>query len=276
MKMSKRNLLIFVTLFVSVLGLATVYDLDISMMLYDETKTNSFGVFFAAFGELPATLIMVFCSAAMIVTRNKSGLWKNAGSVIGFGLIMIMGSLMSGFIPTQYFEIPKLISSAITIFLPIISIFICSKIEKSYRKQLRIAATVGLIFVFLEMIIINVVKIFWGRERMRHMTDPINDFSPWFVSQVISVANDEFKSFPSGHSANAAAAFWILMLPIFIKGLKGKESLLFATAVTWTVMVMISRIIMGAHFLSDVTVGATIGMGCFFVVRRLVLQNNLD
>jgi len=164
--------------FITALGLTASYDLEISIMLYDESKTNTFGLFFAAFGKLPATLIMVFASMAMIVTRNKSVTWVNIISFIGFSLTAAMGSFLTGFIPTQYVEIPFILSLITAILLPIFSFIVCSKIAKTHGKQLCLAATIGLIFVFLQMILVNVIKVFWGRVRMRVMTDPINEFTP--------------------------------------------------------------------------------------------------
>jgi len=94
-----------------------------------------------------------------------------------------------------------------------------------------------------------------------------------FIPQILSLAHDECKSFPSRHSANVATLIWISMLPTFIKGLQKKTTFLLVIAISWTVMVMISRMIMGAHFLSDVIIGATIGLVCFFVVKDIVLKN---
>lgn len=56
----------------------------------------------------------------------------------------------------------------------------------------------------------------------------------------------------------------ITLLPKFIPALGKKENILKVIACIWIGCVMVSRIIMGAHFLSDVTMGMTISLVLFY------------
>lgn len=113
--------------------------------------------------------------------------------------------------------------------------------------------------------VINVLKYFWGRPRFRSMDDPLKQFTAWYLPQALAAGN-EFMSFPSGHSANAAVVVWVVLLPGFVPALQGKERYLGLCAGAWLVCVMYSRIIMGAHFLSDVTMGAALSVTLFFLL----------
>ncbi len=102
----------------------------------------------------------------------------------------------------------------------------------------------------------NVLKYVSGRERPRELHEPVSDWTgPG------GVFNDDgtgggHASFPSGHATGIWAAATVLahqyptggVVPVAVYG--------FATAVSY------SRMVVGAHFLSDIVVGGLIGYGC--------------
>lgn len=75
------------------------------------------------------------------------------------------------------------------------------------------------------------------------------------------VASDEFRSFPSGHTGCAACAMLAILLPTVCKRLRGKERLCLIIGAVWTAVVAFSRLMMGAHFLTDVTAATAITLG---------------
>lgn len=121
------------------------------------------------------------------------------------------------------------------------------------------------------MIVINVIKIPWGRPRMRLLLATGNEsyFQPWWKlggslkAKLIAegVASDEFRSFPSGHTGCAACAMLAILLPTVCKRLRGKERLCLIVGAVWTAVVAFSRLMMGAHFLTDVTAATAITLG---------------
>ena len=84
------------------------------------------------------------------------------------------------------------------------------------------------------------------------------------------VAAEEFKSFPSGHTANASALMLLCLLPKLSVKLEGKQTALFLTGFIWAALVALPRIIMGAHYLTDTVVGLAVGLGCLLFVNWLV------
>ncbi|MCG4787809.1 phosphatase PAP2 family protein, partial [Roseburia faecis] len=75
---------------------------------------------------------------------------------------------------------------------------------------------------------------------------------------------------------NATVVLWISLLPTFVKSLVGKKRLLEVTAIVWIVLVMISRIVMGAHFSTDVIVGMLISMMLFFFLKYKFMPQNSE
>ena len=105
---------------------------------------------------------------------------------------------------------------------------------------------------------------------------PFASFQPWWIIgsdmknhlMALGVAAEEFKSFPSGHTGNAACAILLVILPLVCQKLKGKENILFFIGIIFTLIVAFSRIIMGAHFLTDVT----IGMSVTLIIEMLLIH----
>ena len=113
----------------------------------------------------------------------------------------------------------------------------------------------------------------WGRERYRHMiaTGSFEGFSLWFTPQKLTTDN-EFMSFPSGHSANAAIMIWITLIPTFITSLREKKNWFIGFSLLWILVVPISRIMVRAHFASDVTMGVTITLIIFAILESRYIK----
>lgn len=90
---------------------------------------------------------------------------------------------------------------------------------------------VGLIFILLvivEMLLVNAVKITWSRPRMRNL-ESVDGFVHWYRINGPTFDN-EFMSFPSGHTANGFVALaYAMFLPYFEK-IKRNWFMVFAIA----------------------------------------------
>jgi undecaprenyl-diphosphatase len=70
-------------------------------------------------------------------------------------------------------------------------------------------------------------------------------------------------SFPSGHTASSAAVYAAVALLAGRRRSHRTKSLLAGAAGGLTVAVATSRVLLGAHWLSDVIAGAALGWACF-------------
>mgnify|MGYP002349232552 CR=1 FL=1 len=238
----------------------TFLDLPLSQAVFD--LKNPFGRFFEIFGETPGLLVGAFSAAALLVTRDRETHWKNTLSILGFGLLGLLLSLMGSLMVNNYLTHGHLSPAVILpagLILFALLLFLSSRLDRSKRAEIRRLLVAAIV-------VINLIKVGWGRPRLRSMTDPAAQFVPWYLPQSVA-AGEEFKSFPSGHTANAAVLLWISLLPTFIDKLKGKEPLLLGLAWVWVALVAFSRIIMGAHFGSDVTVGVALTYTVFIALR---------
>jgi membrane-associated phospholipid phosphatase len=83
------------------------------------------------------------------------------------------------------------------------------------------------------------------------------------------------SSFPSGHSAAAAAAWFALALVISRRWSRRGRAACAAVAAIITVAVATSRALLGVHWLTDVVAGVTVGWG-WFVLTALVFGGRIQ
>jgi membrane-associated phospholipid phosphatase len=109
------------------------------------------------------------------------------------------------------------------------------------------------------LICIQLVKIFWGRVRFRDLDALHSNFTNWYLPNGIT----GHESFPSGHAAMA----WMLLPLIILLPKKNKIAIIFTVGVitVWGIAVPLSRLVIGAHYASDVLFGSFIVIISFLV-----------
>lgn len=152
-------------------------------------------------------------------------------------------------------------------------IWIAQCVPAENRSRALRYAAVALLYFILVIIIMNSLKTVWGRMRFREMTDPVNQFTRWYQIVPRGGFNNIYASFPSGHSMNSAGVILLMLLPPMIPALRGREKALHAFVYVWCVLVGISRVFMGAHFSSDVTVGVLLSLTIFETLRAVLYRN---
>lgn len=257
--------------------IGSCFDEQISTILYH--PQNSIGVLMASYGQLPAMLCCASGGILMITIADMKKKARAMGCWIGGVLLNLFAVIGITMDPMLYIEgMSVWLSLVIALLLVAVTDILILKLSKqAERKQIKYFIIIVVGTMFLEMILINLIKIPWGRPRMRMIAvQPEAAFQPWWVIgsemkdtlMVMGGAAEEFKSFPSGHSGNAACALLLSILPLICSRLKGKETILMASGILFTLIVAGSRIVMGAHFLSDITVG----MGITFLVEAVLIH----
>ena len=158
-------------------------------------------------------------------------------------------------------------------------------------ERLCSVAIATLAFLIVSTVVLHVIKKPVGRIRYRAMNaaeaDPalaadygFSHFAKWFEwngqwitkDQMLTMfgTTDALKSFPSGHTNAAGASYFLPMLndALGIKN-KGVRALFWICPVVITGLTAVSRIIVGAHFFSDVLVGGTCAFVCMIVCREI-------
>lgn len=277
---SKRTIMgIFLFLFILMI-IGSFFDYPLSCFLYNES--SPIAVFFAAYGEYPAVLGLAAAGAMLLAGRNQKRRGVNVLQCIGGILLILLGGLAACALPNLYISAPKAAVMAIGLLVTAATVFgifrLCLNTE---RKTILRIMLIFFIAIMAEILLINIIKIPWGRPRMRLLeVNSAAFFTPWWQAgnslktalMATGVAGEEFKSFPSGHTGNAVTMMLLSLLPLLNPKIMKWQKHLFWFGFAWACVVALTRIIMGAHYLTDTVAGFTVSFATLCIVSRLIFR----
>lgn len=305
MTKTKKIVISFVLCFAVLLVFASIFDLQISRALADIKPGQYFTTnFFAIIFEVGAEMIMfLLCSCAGIIIFlyfRQNPLQKKWLNVLFLVLsaIISVASMWYGLIKTLYhladytnFGLAEFLSRILgKLAIVGVSIMICaiifvllSKITKENIAKLFHWAIIVLAVSATITLLTQGAKFVVGRTRFRAMVyegdTNFEHYSPWFMINNNKFAStspyfeEYFKSFPSGHASMGATILLLTFLPNFVDISKKWKISLNIISIIYILLVMISRLIAGAHFVSDVLIGA--GITIFVSYLAIYIYNKI-
>ena len=295
------NIILSVLLVALAIILGTIFDLSISKSLCileegEYYSSNFFVAFFEIFGEA-ILYILLACAFAIIYDffykKNTSRKVLKTVILIACSILElasiflvfhnILGNAFDHSSPQfekffSYFQ-SKVFVVALSGLISYFVIYLFSKLSYETLSNLIKWAVIILLVVVLSNGIVKLLKIIMHRTRFRAMLfvgdTEFNYYTNWFVinkktfSSVLPMASDFFKSFPSGHACAGTSIFLLCLLPMFTQRFNTKKwKITFITISSIYVFLLdLSRIICGAHFLTDVFIGSFITIGIMFLIN---------
>ena len=141
-------------------------------------------------------------------------------------------------------------------------------------RYLVTAALVGIAVVFIAQTTIGEMKSLWGRFRPYEMTtvagNTMSEFTPWYHLNGINGHN----SFPSGHTMSG----WLFLYLVFFvpRGNISAQKKMTIFGIAMGILTAMSRVRIGAHWLSDVTVSSIIVGLIIFMASRLLAAHFVE
>ena len=243
-------------------------DLWISMSIYNPNL--DWAILLEKYGEIPGLIVALIGIHIYVVTIKAS---SNIKTILITGFLLTVGSLVTIYIlwlgalgisnQTILFNSNRNIFFLIAIFSNILISYLFRKRYKFSKKSVLFSRVSFKMFFYGNIIFVFLIKILWGRIRFRDLSQDYSDFTTWYIPNGIN-GN---QSFPSGH---AAMGFMLLALFIFL----GNKSLLIRIILkglifSWAIAVSISRVVVGAHYTSDIVFGSFI----MIISYLLLIQN---
>lgn len=248
---------------------------------------NPFGVFFAAYGEAPALLALVAAGTLAVAANPPVPQILRWILVAGGAGLIVVGTIALAIRPEENWESPTALRIVIAVVLSAAAIWGTRRVATGAAWQaMCVLAAALFVVVAVELVAVQGVKLLWERPRMRMLSETGAPFAPWWspgyeekeALLASGVPSSEFKSFPSGHSAHATVAVMLTGFALLKEDLRART--LFWVGGIWALLVALSRLTMGAHFLTDVSAAMLITLVIAVLVSlwalRILESNLLD
>lgn len=282
--LSKLERWILYPLLLALFVTVSFFDLPITQTLYD--PTNFFGRLFEFIGEQPFQLIGVIASFLLFRFRDKSTKVRNVLYGILFVFLAVFFAVYAG---GQFFSYAKDLSAnpkdfwqalPIALFLVIFILYmvagalIAHYLKVENEKDVFAFALGVVILYVLVWVVMTGLKTIWQRPRWRYLVsatvDPAARFKSVWQPSPAWPFRSNYASFPSGHTMNAVGT--LCLTTFFSTHMKiGKPIYYRIGGYLWAFLVALSRIIVGAHFASDVTMGFLLGTALYDVTYSLIV-----
>ena len=300
--MTKRyHLLIITGILLIGFIIGSFLDLQIDQALYSDQ--NPFGLFMASFGVYPCYAGLAFIGGGFLSTASRRKDLPIIGKIISYILsaaAYAMAIYLCGkeFPSVNGHNLPHLAWLSYLICAVVFggvfvwAFFVCKKGDPKFLWRIIVIMTI--IFVIALLPAGFAIKLVIHRPRYRYaVRGELTAFYNWwqmfpeyknYISSAenpitrfgIEITKEEFKSFPSGHSGTGMImAMFLPFAAYFFPKLKGKENLLFYIGAVWGFIMMFSRMLVGAHYLTDTCMGSLIVMVVFYVTNEVAYRKKL-
>lgn len=263
----------------------SIWDFEIANAVYlgQMPSDNFFGILLSYIGIIPTFVGWSFLGASIFylsknqIENTRKRRWLKAFAVLLFVLSFFYFCNTLYLSNANAFNVHFAVAYAIGI--AVISAAAClgytlskkSKDNGLLNKVLFLAAV-----SLLTLLIVSIAKELMCRPRFRFVLamDNTDYFRSWWqsgrsvkTSLASDVVTDEFASLPSGHSAYSMFAIFLFpALADYICGIKKFKPHLFVLGFVWWAVTAFSRLTVGAHYLTDVTIAGLVTIISYFIV----------
>ena len=291
----KRHFIIVISILLLGFIVGTFLDLQINEALFQ--KDHWFSLTMASFGVYPCYAGLAFLGGGFLSTTLKRKDLPMYGRIICYflaGLAYVMSVYLcarewpseNGFNNDVYTLPSYLISAFLFAGVFVGAFFLCKKGDA--KKLWIVLAVMIAIWVAALLPAGFLIKLIVHRPRYRYaVRGGLVEYKEWwrmfpnykdFVStkekpifiEGFEITKEEYKSFPSGHSGTGMImSMFLPFAGYFFPKIKGREIWLYYIGVAYGFVMMFSRMLSGAHYLTDTCMGSLFVMISFFVFHEI-------
>ncbi len=245
---------------------------DLAIMQRISNPQSAWAHLFEAYGQLPGTLT-AFMGGSILLRIALQPEKKTFKAILGIVLLMIPTLLLGlGFWGDAMgmqadAEVNIMLAAVMALISLIVVQIILQQIAPEKLKPLKPFAQTALWLFLLANLVVWAIKILWGRWTYRDILEvgDLTLFTPWYLPQ----GSNGHHSFISGHTANA---FCVLPLTMLFRKDPKRHTIAWVAVLLWGVVAALSRVVIGAHFPSDVLFAAAVTLLIFVLLQRRFLK----
>lgn len=288
--MKKMRIPLLVVLALAIIGIifGSIFDLQLSQAI--ASSTNGFGLTISVIGPTIGFCAMAILGGAFIAFALHGNYNKYLKiffwiiAAVAFGVGIYYGG--KEYFGTNGFNNKSLKwIGYLIVILPLAgSEYLGYRLFKdNENKNMWIILLIGIAAFALALVgFVNILKMIMHRPRFRTVVSTDVEFHNWWqrcanykdLMKTFNLASEEFKSYPSGHTTEACMVFIpVIFLPLSNKKYEKYQLKAFICAALFVGLVALARILAAAHYLSDVSTGATITTLLIFCANEIVIRN---
>jgi membrane-associated phospholipid phosphatase len=287
----KSTAVISVSIFlIALTAVGSFCDYEAAKALYigQAPSENLFGVIFAFIGIIPTFVGWSFLGASILCLSKKhiadrtKRRWSTAFAILLFVLSFFYFCNTLMMVNANAFDVHFAVAYSVGIVTLLGAAYLGYKMaERSDNPDLLSKIILLSIVSVTVMIVIMSTKEIMDRPRYRFVLASENPdcFRNWWQSGSDikalsdSALSDDFSSFPSGHSAYSM--FDVFLFPAFADyntELKKYRPVFAFSGFVWWCLTALSRITVGAHYLTDVSIAALLTVAVWVIAQLISLK----
>lgn len=272
--------------------LGSFFDLQINQAIFD--RYNGFGLVASSFGMIPGYATLAFMGGALFALTYKNKNFHIAVRIIFYVLTVVMYGLATYFLGKDVFSINGFYNEKLhpwlgciimgVVLIPIV--FFGYKMgKKNENPKMWIIILVFAAAMFMALVPGTTllksimhrpryrIAVFEGYAPFHNWWERCAEYKDYIAANAGVLTKEEFKSFPSGHStAVMCGLMFATIIPMMNKKWMKHQVLFFYIAFGWALVVMFSRMLVGAHYLSDTCVGSLLAVVFFYIANEIVTR----
>lgn len=268
----------FIALILMIVG--TIYDQQISNKIVE--NESIFGIIFTIIGQIPALTIAIFFASYLLFLPNiknkKVFILVKAFAILSILLITVC-EYDSGkdYAESSIFTISetllKILDLLFVVLLNTAVVILTYFFKDRFDREKTICyAVLVLCIVYIVAGGTECIKYLFSRPRPWLVHQNVEGFREWYQLRPLYAltTNHDSKSFISGHASNSCCL--LSVFPIFISLTSFQEKkyafvVSFCVSLMFTTATTVSRLVIGAHYLTDLAGGLL----CSTIVQIVVL-----
>lgn len=275
--------------------LGSFFDLQINTAIFD--RYNGFGLVASSFGMIPGYATLSVFGGALIALTFKNKKFHVAWQVVFMILAVVMYGLSTYFLGKDVFSINGFYNEKLHPWLGCIIMGVVmapcvyfgywlgkkNENPKMWIIILVLAAAMFMALVPGTTLLKSImhrpryrIAVYEGYAPFHNWWQACKEYNNYIQTVGLPLTKEEFKSFPSGHSCAVMCGLILAtIIPMLNKNWAKYQVLFFYVAFGWGLVVMFSRMLVGAHYLTDTCMGSLLAVIFFYIANEIVVRKLL-
>lgn len=267
--MLKRPASVAVLILVILMIVGTFYDYQIAVRLYN--PDNRVAIFMEHATYVPMFYLVYFSLFMLGRHLHDSPIIRKKRAYALLLVVYVMATLTFAIRVAPYADSTwRYVLVTVPPMTALAAFFAALVPVDEFRRYTQLCL-LYLIFFILMFPTVHILKINFTRERFLFL-ETAADYTMWFMPQS-GDAGFRFRSFPSGHTASGAHLIWFIFIPYWFERHRKYFYPTLIAITLWAVLAAGSRLILGMHYLTDVTFSLLLSVLLFAFLHRYLFKD---